>query len=237
VSNNRSKYGRNRQLWRKVYGPRRRKPETTSYVDIPTQKEITIDLHRTLRHRDFYIVKSSFNKSNLTLAEFDEGLIAFTGGTSATANFKFCFSSTPDAVVLTVDAPGDSSEYIIPYGITFNSCSMSIGLSAPFNGNIRYRAAYSSTGYPALVTSSLAPSTVLRIAAGQVTASLPPVTAYTASFGTLIRAPSNFFRTTWDELSTFDNDVNLTLESSTTSGAIGEISAPLGNPIYFIAIQ
>jgi len=237
---NRTKYGRNRQLWRKVYGTRRRKPETTSFVDTLSNETVTLDLHRTLRHRDFFVIRSTFTgsfRAPLNLAQFDDGLIAFKNTDSATANFNFCFTTTPDAVVLTVDSAADSSDNVIPYGITFNSCSMAIGLSAPFTGNVRYRAVYSSGGYPALVTSSLVPTNVHNVSAGRVTASLLPVTSYTASFDAFTAAPSTFYRTTWDDLSNCDIDVDLTLESSTSASAIGEISAPLSNSIYFIAIE
>ena len=230
---NRTKYGRNRQLWRKVYADRRRKPETTSFVNTLSNETTTLDLHRTLRHRDFFIIKTTRPPTGVDLAEYDEGLVAFANSYSATANFSFCFSDTPDAVVLTVDSAGDFSDYIVPFGIVFNSCSMSIGLSAPFTGNVRYRAVYSTTGYPAFVTGSSAE--LLRISAGHLTAS--NVTAYTASFDLLSNPPTTFYRTPWDSFTNFANDVDLTLESSTQSTAIGEISAPLSGVIYFIGVQ
>jgi hypothetical protein len=142
----------------------------------------------------------------------------------------------PDAVVLTVDPPGDSSDYVIPYGYTFNACSMSIGLSAPFTGNIRYRAVYSSTGYPANAQSSLVPASgTFTVAAGYVMEN--GNSDYTASFATLANAPSIFYRTPWDFNANFDDDVTLTEDSSTANTASGQISAPLNNKIYFIAVE
>lgn len=170
------------------------------------------------------------------MAEFDEGLIAFSGTDSAIAAFNFCFTSTPDAVVLTVDGTSDSSDFIIPYGITFNSCSMSIGLSAPFAGNIRYRAAYSAGGYPATATSSLSPgSGTFTIVAGATTVN--NATSYIANHTGLGNPPSVFYKTPWDFFSNFDVDVDVTEVTSTNSTTNGEISAPLSNPIYFIAVK
>lgn len=238
---NDTKYGKNRNLWRRVYGPKRRKPNNLTLVDAATNVSFSFDLNRTLRHRDFFIIRTSATATvvlppTVSLAEYDEGLIAFNNDDSAVAGFNFCFTDMPDAVVLTVDGAADMSDFIIPYGITFNSCSMSIGLSAPFNGNIRYRAVYSSGGYPAFVTSSLVPgSGTFRVSAGAVSGSM--ITSYTASFAALTGTPTRFYRTPWDFFSNFDVDVNVTRESCTTSTCAGDISAPLTNPIYFIAVQ
>lgn len=242
MSNNRSKYRRNRQLWRKVYGPRRRKPDTTTFVDPVTSASVTFDLHRTVRHRDYFIIRahgeitSSIIIPDIPIAEYDEGLVSFSGTDSASTGFSFCFSGTPDAVVLTVDPTGDNSDYIIPYGLTFNSCSMSIGLSAPFTGDIRYRAVYSSEGYPAYASSSLTPSSgTFLLSAGSVTPA--GTTNYTATYPNVGGTPSVFYKTAWDFSSNNDVDVFISEENSTATATSGEISAPLSNPIYFIAVE
>lgn len=237
-----NKYGNNRNLWRKVYGFKRRKPETTQLVDSNTGVTFSFDLQQTLRHRDFFIIRSSATASvvvppEIIFAEYDEGLVSFNNTDTALTAFSFCFSNTPDAVVLSVEPGSNFDDNIIPYGVTFNSCSMSIGLSAPYSGAVRYRAVYSSTGYPATVSSSFEPSSgVFQVAAGHITASFD--TEYTASFpngGTF-----NFFaETPWDFFGNFDNDVFISEDGTlftVSSGTVsGSISAPLTNPIYFIA--
>lgn len=233
-----NRYGRNRNLWRRVYSFRRRKPNRTTLVDSETGVTFSYDLQQTLRHRDFFIIRSTATASIITpgpqvLAEYDEDLVAFNNTDVAVTSFNFCFSNTPDAVVLSVEPSANNDNNIIPYGITFNSCSMSVGLSAPFSGNIRYRAVYSSFGYPADVSSSLYPASgTFQVSAGHITASL--ATDYTASYpaGNTIEF---FAKTAWDFFGNFDNDVFISEESITDSSAEGTISAPLSNPIYFIA--
>jgi len=104
MASNRSKYGKNKNLWRRVYGHKRRKPEITSFVDASTNVTVSYDLHRIYRDRDYFIIKSAIPASLVTtptpiiLAEYDEGLVAFNNTTSGTRNFNFIFSNAPDAV-------------------------------------------------------------------------------------------------------------------------------------------
>lgn len=51
---NRSKYRQNRNNWRRIYGLRRTKPSTVTYLDAETSGSITIDLSRTVRDRNFF---------------------------------------------------------------------------------------------------------------------------------------------------------------------------------------
>jgi len=233
----RSKYGKNKNLWRKTYGLKRRKPEVISFLDSNTNVTKSYDLHRTYRHRDYFIIKSSGPLLPIiVLAEYDEGLITFSAASSKTSNFNFVFSSLPDAVVLTVDGVADNSDYIIPFGASFTATSLTVETSAPFTGNIRYRAVYSSTGYPALAISSLEPSSgTFTVSAGSV--SETNATNYTASFAALTGIPSLFYKTPWDANANYGADVFLTTETTTASSATGEISAPLTDKIYFIAVQ
>lgn len=243
-----SKYGKNRNLWRKVYGFRRRKPVQKTLVDANTGVTFSYDLQTTLRHRDFFIIQTNATASAIqiippepptsSLGEYDEGLISFANSDTETANFTSCFSAAPDAVVLTIEPTGNDDENIIPYGISFNECSMSVGLSAPFNGNVRYRAVYSSTGYPVEVTSAYEPgSGSFYVSAGHLTASL--ATDYTASFDKNAGSLSFFAKTPWDFFNNNDVDVFISEDGETinpTNGSVsGSISAPLSNPIYFIA--
>lgn len=234
---NDTKYGKNRNLWRRVYGFKRRKPVTKQFVDSNTGVTFSLDLQNTLRHRDYFIIQTTATASITTpstaaLGQYDEGLISFNNADYAVSSFNFCFSNTPDAVVLTVEPGSNFDDNVIAYGLTFNSCSMSIGLSAPYSGSVRYRAVYSSTGYPVDVTSSFAPSSgTFQVSAGHITASNEQDYLFTYSLsGTpIVRA------TSWDFFGNFDVDVslnNLTKSSTQTSGSI---SAPLNNVIYFIA--
>jgi hypothetical protein len=232
-----NRYSKNRNLWRKVYTFRRRKPNVRQFVDPKTDLSFSLDLNQTLRHRDFFIVQTIVSGPFVSsiIAEYDEGLIAFDNTTMAAAPFSFCFSDTPDAVVLSVESVSDYSNNIIPYGLGFNSCSMSVGVSAPFSGNIRYRAAYSVDGYPAVATSSFAPgSGSFTVYAGHITAS--DVTSFTTTYDVGPMGPSSFRNSPWDFFTNFGADVFIDKTVGIT-GSSGEISAPYNNPIYFIAFS
>lgn len=238
-----NKYSNNRNLWRKVYGFRRRKPVTQQFVDSHTQVTFSYNLQATIRHRDFFLIDSTITASILipvtsAFAEYDEGLIAFNNTDEETANFSFVFSNTPDAVVLTIDPPAlsDDSDFVIPYGVSFDDTSLTVGLSAPYSGNIRYRAVYSSTGYPTTATSSLVPTSgTFTLSAGSVVVS--DATAYTASFDTLTSTPSLFYNTPWGIANTTTQDVFLDVQTTNSASATGEISSTFTNTIYFIAVE
>lgn len=233
----RNRYAKNPHLWRRVYSFRRRKPQVRTYINPATNVTHSLDLNKTVRHRDFFIIRGFESASfpPTIIAEYDEGIITFSNTSFATAPFNFCFSGAPDAVVLTVDDTTDNTDNIIAYGLNFTSCSMSIGTSAPFSGNIRYRAARSPLGYPAQATSSLVPSSgTFTIFAGHVTAS--NVTTYSINYN-VEGTPTRLHLTPWDFFTNFDIDVDIAKKSIGPSGSNGQISAPLNNPIYFIAVK
>lgn len=236
------KYGRNRSDWRKVYSYSRRKPNIIETLDLTTSQSFSYDLQRIIRSRDYYVINRAAEldiSTSIYMGEYDEGLVSFVDAFSATANFNFVFSGNPDAVVLTMETSG-SNNNINFFGTTFSTSSITLGLSAPFTGQIRYRAVYSAAGYPVQVTSSFAPASgTFTLAAGYATNLTTPV--FSASFGTLIDGPpSLFYRTFWDLNSAFSfNDVDTVVDSTTLNTANGRMSAPMtnSNRLYFIAVQ
>jgi len=134
---NDTKYGKNRNHWRKVYDFRRRKPIIQTFTTA-NSASFSYDLQKVVRHRDFFILQKDQGISviELILAEYDEGLIVFNNVSEQSSSFNFVFSSTPDAVVLTVDpAPAISSEdptttfntdNVNAFGISFTSASLYI---------------------------------------------------------------------------------------------------------------
>lgn len=231
-----NKYGGNRNSWRRVYPRARRKPVVETFIEALTAVTFSYDLNKTYRHRDFFIIKSPTSGSfgtPIVLAEYDEGLINFENTDFQIQGFTSCFSNIPDAVVLTVEPVSDFSNNIIPYGISFTSCSMSIGLSAKFSGSIRYRAIYSSTGYPAFATSSFAPSSgVFTVIAGHVTASNTDNFTVPHDFGG--PSPNAVRMTTWDDFVNYDVDVYIG-KSVGVTGSDVNLSAPIDNILYYIA--
>lgn len=231
-----NKYAANRNAWRRVYPRARRKPVVETFVETLTAVTFSYDLNKTYRHRDFFLIKnipSGTYGAEVILAEYDEGLINFNNSDFQIQGFSTCFSQIPDAVVLTVEPASNNSHNIIPYGLSFTACSMSIGLSANFSGSIRYRAVYSSTGYPAIVTSSFAPgSGAFAVMAGNVTAS--NTDNFNVPHNFVGPGPSAVRMTTWDMFANYDVDVYIGKTVGVTGSDV-QLSAPMNNILFYIA--
>lgn len=244
--NNPSKYNSNRNLWRKIYpiGSPRRSPETINLVDAETDLSYSLDLQQLVRHRDYFkiiSVATVFSASTgVLLGEYDEGLIHFNNETSKTFSYAFTFSNTP-IVVLTMEEESPSfggiTENVNMFGSTVSTTGATVGLSAPYSGTIRYRAAYAPS-YPYYFQSSFAPiSGTFRASAGTITPSNQSF--FTASWNALAGIPVKVLQTTWDTLSRLDIDVAITLNTASigVSSAASELSAPVSSPVHFIAYE
>lgn len=228
--------GRSRGLWRKVYGYSVNKPQVVSFVDTATETTMSVDLNRLVRHRDYFYIDGIIAGPTASaaivvngLAEYDEDLIFVSGSDIGTGFFNFTFSETP-IVVLTPETDAIWGENIQIYGLSLNTASFTFGISAPFSGNIRYRAIYSSS-YPAYATSSFTSS----ITASAGSTNPGGVSYYTASFAALPGAPFRFYNTAWDLSGNMDVDVALQPQTSGSSTATIEISAPMSSSVHYIA--
>lgn len=244
-----NKYGGNaRNLWRKVYGYQNNKPQVVSVVDSITQVTYSLDLNKTLRHRDFFIIQGLNSGSQLevsessgyAIGEYDEGLFHFSSITDqGTGSFNFTFSNFP-IVVLSVESASLYGEGVNVYGGNITPSGFTFGMSAPFSGSIRWRAIY-ATSYPALCTSSYTAS--ITASAGSV--SMTGQAYYTASFATLPGVPFSYRDTAWTGIPmipppdvgsvTNSEDVALIHQTSSSNSATVEISGPTFATIEFIA--
>lgn len=242
MSNDEKYGGRSRGLWRKVYGYQNNKPQVVAFVDTTTNTTMSLDLNRTFRHRDYFFIDSSTGNTSsflvptgssptgsVVLAEYDEGTVTLSNTDIGAGYFNFTFSSNP-VVVLTVDSASQYNENVVVYGLTRNSASFTFGTSAPFAGTIRYRAIYSAS-YPAYATSSFTAS----ITASAGATNPAGLSYYTASFAALPGVPFKFLQTAWDFDGNMDVDVALQTQSSSSSGATTEISAPMSSSVHYIA--
>lgn len=231
---------RNKHLWRRVmgYGPQPR-PVVSTYVDLATSESITYNLQETLRHRDYFEIKQYFIVSGVVApiapfgyGEYDEGVIpfVFSDGGYKTFNFNFTFSGSP-YVVLTVDSDNEWSN-INPFGITYSTTGAYIGTSAPYSGNIRYRAIY-ATSYPAIVSSAYTTS-FFTASAGAINPGSD--TYYYTTFGSLLTQPDFALQTAWDATGG-TSDVFIQDESLTDSSFYADISAPGNNNVHFIVFD
>lgn len=228
------RYGQNKNLWRKVYGYSGTKPNITQIIDSQTNTTYSVDANSILRHRDYYEIRGPYESVYMSgayvIGEYDEGLIPFTmnGDTFASFNFSFSFSGRP-YVVFTVDPNGQNQENIIAYGISVSTSGAYMGISAPYSGNIRYRAV-NAPSYPAICSSSY--SSAFTCSAGS--AVVVNDTFYTANFTPM--AGVNFFlQTPWDFNNTNTSDVYLSASNITNGLVDTYISADYNNYIDFIA--
>lgn len=248
MSSDQRKYGDNRNLWRKLYpvGSPRQAPKNITVTDSQTNQTFTLDLQKTIRHRDYFQIFNSQSVAGiapavLVLGEYDEGLVIFNNTTTANFSFNFTFSGTPVAVFSMEAEAGTVSNTtnINIFGTNINTTGGTIGTSAPFSGTIRYRAAYAAS-YPSYFTSSYAPSSgTFRASAGTTIPSNQ--SAYTASWAALATNPTVFYQTPFDDgnTPTYTADVALIPDANTftPNSVASDISAPVSVSINYIAYE
>jgi len=235
VADNNKYGGRATGLWRRTYGYSSRKPVVITFVNTATDTTMSVDLNKTIRHRDFYIINGipggTANETPVIppvdLAEYDEGVISvLESDVSILGYFNFTFSSDP-IIVLTADSASNWGENVNIYGLYFDTQQFVCQTSAPFSGTIRYRAIYSPT-YPAYCTSSYTSS--ITASAGIQTLNF--VDSYTASFSALPGTPFKFLQTLWPGS---NYDVALSASYVDSDSANVEISDAVSASVHFIA--
>lgn len=240
--------GRNPNLYRKTYGYIRRKPDTFSFVDINSGVTRSFDFQKIVRDRDFFVVEnggslfvaavppSGSPEPPVDFGEYDEGVVTFNFTDSATQSFNFTFSSTPYVVFSIAepaDAPGiEGWENIIAYGLTVSTTGFDIGTSAPYSGDIRYRAVYASS-YPAIVSSSFTGSAFMVSA----TSSVPGASEVDITYSELTSSFSRVLFTAFDTFGNGDVNVSLTSSFADADNVILTSSAELNSPIHVIAFE
>lgn len=236
TNNINNRYGINRNLWRKTYGYNKFKPINVTITDQITSQSFTYDLNQTTRHRDFYIIRDIAGQiitaRGIEFGEYDEDLVFFdfSDGTEKLFNFNFEFTNNP---IVTLKAENENElSNINVFGISYSTTGAYIGISAPYSGNIRYRAIYSDT-YPAYVTSAYTTS-IMTASAGSTTVSLQDY--YYSNFGTLQSAPEFIYETAWDST---DDSSNIDIRTNfVTSNLISSsLSSIYSKDIHFIVID
>lgn len=238
-----NKYGnRAKNLWRKVYGYTNKKPELTAIVDTVTSITYSIDLNKTLRHRDYYLIDGYVGPTIETPVpppepvtwEYEEEVVGIGGDGESTIggtiNFINQFSVVP-IVVLSIESASLWGENLNIFGTDVTTTSFSYALSSEFLGTIRYRAIYSPT-YPAYVTSAYTAS----ITASAGTTITNGESYYTASFAALPATPFKFMQTAFGDITgTLGPDVAFSTQTSSSSEATSEISSYLSGTVHYIA--
>lgn len=253
-----SKYGSNRNVWRKSYGTgqAKRPPQLFTYevfdvVNEPVNfdpitgkplvsSSVTIDLQSTVRHRDFF--KTFGKEGAIVIGEYDEGLIHFNNEDVVSFNFNITFSSSPYLVFnVEQEAAAVQNTYNLNvYGVSVTTTNGVVGLSAPFSGTIRYRAAYSDT-FPAYFygkSGSVTPTSGWFVASAKRL--VPDNQSYlSASWDSLLSPLPSVFQTPFDDNSNFDANVAVQpqIGTLTNAGVVAELSALMSSSIYVLAVQ
>jgi len=253
-----SKYGNNRNVWRKSYGTGQaaRPPKLTTYevfdvISEPTSfdpitgkplvsSNTTIDLQKTVRHRDFF--KTFGISGPIIVGEYDEGLIHFNNVDTVSFNFNVTFSGNPYLVFsMEQEAAAVQNTFNLNiYGIAVTNANAIVGLSAPFSGTIRYRAAYAN-GFPAYFfgkSGSITPTSGWFIASANK--QNPENQSYLSASWSALQNPSPaLFQTPFDDNLNFDANVSVLPQSASLNNAsvINDLSAPMSSSIYILAVQ
>lgn len=238
------KYGKNRNLWRKVYPSGVRRPPELQQIVTEQGVTYSLDLNKTIRHRDYFEV-INFQSGAVgespppppVFGEYDEGLIHFNNESIKSFNYNFAFSATP-IVVFTIENPAggislqDSNNFAYA-GQSLSNTNGILYLSSEYSGTMRYRAVYSST-YPIVCTSPFTAS--FTCSAGQLVGTDTPGGTVPVSWSPLAASPDVFIASHYpvgDAMTIIEPDAL----SFTPGSALIELHAPLfgGYQISWIA--
>jgi len=170
--------------------------------------------------------------------EYDEDTVEFSTFTSiGTKTFNRVFTSTPTVVLSVVDA-NTGFENINVFLGTVTSTSIEVHTSAPFSGQITYRAIYASS-YPIFVSRSVASTSYFYTAsAGYV--DVVNNNSVNVDYAMLATGslPTMLFFTTQDISSSGDANVGVAETGSYgLSGSTVELTAPITNRLHYLAVR
>lgn len=196
----------------------------------------TVDINRFQIHRDMFVITTRVaGKPELSypLGVYEDDYVSFSNQTSKTIFFSQSFPDVPIVVVTLEDNSG--FENVVAYLSALSSTQVTIGLSANYSGNVRYRAVY-ATEYPALVYDQPNnPSVSLLCTATKV--DLVAANSFTVNFASLGTIPANSFYTVLDLQNNQDVDVFISSGSVDATTGTGDLSAPITNRIHFIGLD
>lgn len=228
------KYGKNRNLWRKVYPAGVRRPPDIREVVTEQGVTYSLDLSKTIRHRDYFEV-INFQSGTVIqppvppeFGEYDEGLIHFNNESMKVFNYNFTFSSPP-VVVFTIEdaAPGielqDSNNFAYA-GQTLSPSNGVLFLSTEYSGTMRYRAVYSPV-YPVLCSTPFTAS--FTCSAGQMIGTDSPGGTVPINWTPLATPPDILIASHYP-----DGDAMTVIEPDTLSFTPGSALIELHAPIF-----
>lgn len=195
-----------------------------------------LDLNRFEIHRDLFVITTRIagkpEGSSYPIGTYEDDIVVFSNESTKTVTFSQTFSQAPIVVINLEDNSG--FENVVAYLTAVSSTQISIGLSANYSGNVRYRAVYAAQ-YPALVYDMPnSPGVSLLCTATKV--DLINTNIFSASFESLGVVPTNSFYTAFDYQGNQDVDVFISSSSVGETSGSGDLSAPISNRINFVGL-
>ena len=170
------------------------------------------------------------------LAQYDEDVINFTGTDIKSVGFNITFTGNP---YLTLEVlPASGYENIAFFTSNITTTGFTASLSAPFNGQLVYRALYTSASFPVIIARfAVSTSFYYTASAGILPSSSADtfVATYAAVYG---GPPDHIFFTPFDDDNNGDADV--ALEETGSMGTLSTTltySAPVYNSIHYLAVK
>lgn len=166
---------------------------------------------------------------------YDEDVITFSWQETISKAFNISFASTPFIALELLQT--DEQDNVNVFIEKVDKFGFTASVSAPFNGQIVYRAV-SSSYYPVVVSRSVASSAYYyTVSAGAYNANTEDsvVISYASLFAT---TPNNIFITTID--SNNNDDANVALVGTGSYGLTSTnvlLSAPISNSINYIVVK
>lgn len=168
----------------------------------------------------------------LDFGQYDEDVVLFSGETQKTVTFNVTFDYTPVVVVVNSSTASDSNVNIFVSSPT--NTGMVINTSAPFYGQLIYKAIYSIT-YPIYVRRSPLSSSEIYFAAAGTTN--PSSAEFVVNFASLSTLPTTMFLLPVDVSGSGTANVSIVATGSLTTTTLPvSLSAQVVNEVHYLAV-
>lgn len=168
----------------------------------------------------------------LDFGQYDEDVVLFGGETQQVVTFNLTFNGTPTVVVVNDSTAPDGN--VNAFVTSLTATGMAINTSAPFTGQIIYKAIYASA-YPVYVRRApLSSSEIYYASAGAISPSSPE---FVVSFSSLGVVPTNLFLSPVDISGSGAANVSVVGTGSLTTTTVPvSLSAHVANEVHYLAV-
>lgn len=231
------KFGRNRAKFRRVYGyGLNRRPDIREFVDALTDTTRSLNFQQIIRDRNYFVINGDRVVSYPTgsTVQYSEESYHTTGSvTSLNITFPFSFNQQPLVAIRLYPEWVQSSGSNVAYWITNLSVTgFSANFSAPYEGELVYRAVYTDETFPVYVQQPSGSYVWISAAS----ASYNEETTVTMSFATLSSVPTEVFSNPIGDISEWTLNLAQSYASVGTNYTTINFSAPYSGSMNIIAL-